>query len=75
VVAPTARPTLILTGIVGGPPWTAIIDGLPGQTAGTLAREGSTFDKLVVRTVTPASVVVQGPDTTWRLTLPGGRQQ
>lgn len=73
--APMARPTLVLRGIVGGPPWTAIIDGLPGQAAGTLAREGSIFDKLLVRTVTAAGVVVQAPDTTWQLTLIGARRQ
>jgi hypothetical protein len=72
---PIARPTLVLRGIVGGPPWTAIIDGLPGHGPGTLAREGSTFDKLVVRTVTAGSAVVQGPDTTWRLTLGGTDQR
>jgi len=75
VQTPLVRPPLSLTGIVGGPPWTAIIEGLPGQAAGTLVREGSTFDKLVVRTVTASNVVVQGPDTTWRLTLPAGRQR
>jgi hypothetical protein len=62
-----ARPTLILKAIVGGPPWQAIIDGIPGQTSGTVVRAGATFDRLSVRSVTRDSVVVQGPDTSWVL--------
>jgi hypothetical protein len=68
-VAPLAspRPLLVLKGIVGGPPWQAIIDGLPGQPAATVAQQGSVFDKLVVRSVSRDSVVIQGPDTSWTL--------
>jgi hypothetical protein len=66
---PAVRPTLTLKAIVGGPPWQAIIDGLPGQPAGTAARLGSTFEKLVVRRISSDSVVIQGPDTTWVLSF------
>jgi hypothetical protein len=69
---PTFRPTLVLKGIVGGPPWQAVIDGLPGQPAGTVVKAGSVFDKLTVRSVTRDTVVVQSPDSTWRLTLTKG---
>jgi hypothetical protein len=65
------RPNLILRAIVGGPPWQAVIDGLPGQPPGTLARAGSKFDRLVVRTVTRDSVIVQGADTAWTLAFRG----
>jgi hypothetical protein len=67
-----ARPTLVLRAIMGGPPWLAMIDGLPGQGSVTV-RAGDTFEKLIVRTVTRDSVIVQAPDTTWRLTLSSGR--
>jgi len=67
VATPMLRPVLVLKAIVGGPPWQAVIDGLPGQPAGTMAQQGSTFDKLVVRAVTRDSVIVQGPDTSWVL--------
>jgi hypothetical protein len=77
IAAPAAnaqpRPQLVVTGIVGGPPWQAILDGLPGQPAGTIVRAGGTFDKLTVRSITRDTVVVQAPDTTWRLTLSRGR--
>lgn len=61
------RPTLTLKAIVGGPPWQAIVDGIPGQTNGTVVRTGSTFDRLAVRVVTRDSVVVEGLDTSWTL--------
>lgn len=62
------RIALVLKAIVGGPPWQAIIDGIPGQS-GAVVRAGDAFDKLVIRRVTRDTVVVQGPDTTWKLTL------
>ena len=64
-VAP--RPSLALKGIIGGPPWQAVIDGVPGQPPGVVVREGERFDKLVVRAVTRDSVIIQGPDTSWVL--------
>ena len=64
---PPLRPTMTLRAIVGGPPWQAVVDGLPGQPANTIVRAGSTYDKLVARSVTRDSVVIQGPDTTWVL--------
>jgi hypothetical protein len=70
VTMPAApRPTLVLKAIVGGPPWQAIVDGIAGQP-GAIVRAGDTFDKLVVRKITRDTVVVQGPDTTWKLTIP-----
>jgi hypothetical protein len=63
------RPKLVLKAIVGGPPWQAIVDGIPGQPSGTIVRAGSTFDKLTTRAVTQERVVIQGPDTTWTLSF------
>jgi hypothetical protein len=67
-VAPL-RPQFTLKAIVGGPPWQAIVDGIPGQPPGTIVRNGLAFEKLVVRSVTRDSIVIQGPDTTWVLTF------
>ena len=69
VAPPPLRPVMTLKAVIGGPPWQAVIDGIPGQAQGTLVRTGSAFDKLVMRTVTRDSVVVQGPDTTWILSF------
>jgi hypothetical protein len=60
------RPHLSLKAIVG-PPWQAVIDGIPGQPAGTMVKTGAHFDKLVARVVTGDSVIMQGADTTWVL--------
>ena len=68
-VAPPLRPTMTLKAIVGGPPWQAIVDGIPGQPQGTLVRAGNAFDRLIARAVTRDSVVIQGPDTTWVLSF------
>ena len=62
------RPVLTLKAIVG-PPWQALVDGIPGQPAGAIVRTGGVFDKLVARTVTRDSVVIQGPDTAWVLSF------
>jgi hypothetical protein len=63
------RPTLVLRGIIGGPPWQAIVDGIPGQSAGAIVRQGMAFDAITIRTVTRDTVFVQSPDTSWKLTL------
>jgi len=68
-VAPPVRPNMTLKAIVGGPPWQAIVDGIPGQPQGTVVRTGNAFDRLVARAVTRDSVVIQGPDTTWVLSF------
>jgi hypothetical protein len=64
---PPVRPAFVLKAIVGGPPWQAVIDGIPGQPAGTVIRQGAQYDKLVVRSVTRDSVIIAGPDTSWVL--------
>jgi hypothetical protein len=68
-MSPQPRPTLVLKAIVGGPPWQAIIDGIPGQPSGTLAQTGSKFDRLTVRSITRDSVIVVGTDTAWVLSF------
>lgn len=72
-VPPPVRPPLALKAIVGGPPWQAVVDGIPGQQPGTIVRSGNTFDKLTVRSVGRDTVVIQASDTTWKLTLSQGR--
>ena len=69
---PRVRPRLVLKGIVGGPPWRAILDGLPGSPPGTIVATGGVFETLTIAAITRDTVVVQGADTTWRLTLSRG---
>lgn len=68
-VATAPRPTLVLRGIVGGPPWSAIVEGIPGREGTTLLRPGDSAGTLVVRSVGRDTVVIKGADTTWRLTV------
>ena len=63
------RPLLSLKGIIGGPPWAAILDGVPGRDGALLVRTGDVLGDLRIRVVVRDTVVVRGPDTTWRLTV------
>jgi hypothetical protein len=63
------KPPLAVAGIVGGPPWAALLDGVPGKEGSVLVRAGDTLAALTVRAVTPTTVTITGLDTTWRLSL------
>jgi hypothetical protein len=63
------KPTLVLRGIIGGPPWEAIVDGVPERSTSTVLRQGDVVGALRVRAVGRDTVVIQGADTTWRLTM------
>lgn len=61
------RPTLVLRGIIGGPPWSAIVEGVPGRSGSVLLRRGDTLSGLTIRAVGRDTVILKGSDTTWRL--------
>lgn len=63
------KPPLALSGVIGGPPWTGLLDGVPGHDQSVLVHAGDTLAKLFVRSVTRNRVVVVGLDTTWQLTV------
>ena len=67
------RPPLALSGIVG-PPWVAVLEGVPGRPGSVLAKPGDTLTRppltpLVVHQIWRDTVVVRGVDTTWTLTV------
>ena len=62
-----AKPALSLTGIIGGPPWSAVLDGVPGRQGSTVVQQGDTLGGLKVRSLKRDTVVITGMDTTWRL--------
>jgi hypothetical protein len=68
------RPPLVLAGILGGPPWEALIEGLPDKTGSVVVHAGDVFGDLKVRSVTRDSVIIRGADTTWRLGIKGSWQ-
>jgi hypothetical protein len=63
------RPALVLKGVLGGPPWEAILEGLPGREGSVLVTAGQRFGPLRVQSVRPDTVIVKGTDTTWVLTV------
>ena len=68
VVAPP-RPHLTVAGIIGGPPWRAVLNGVPNYDGGAVIGPGDTVGGLRVRSIRHDTVIVQGADTTWRLTV------
>ncbi|MBA3889832.1 MAG: hypothetical protein H0X64_04815 [Gemmatimonadaceae bacterium] len=68
--APSApRPQLALRGLVGGPPWEVLVDGIPGRQGTTVLRVGEEASGVTVTSVRRGTVVAKGYDTTWTLTL------
>jgi hypothetical protein len=63
------KPSLALAGIVGGPPWAALIDGVPGRSGSVVVHAGDTLAGLRVRSLGPNGITITGLDTTWKLTL------
>jgi hypothetical protein len=60
-------PTLALAGITGGPPWTALIEGVPGHEAGVLLRQGESAGGITATRIGRDSVHLTGLDTNWVL--------
>jgi hypothetical protein len=68
--APLApKPQLILRGILGGPPWNALVEGVPGRDGVVVLRSGEQSGGLTVRAIRNDTVIVAGFDTTWTLTI------
>lgn len=65
---PPPRPPLAVSGIAG-PPWRAVLEGVPGREGGVVVQRGDVLGELRVRDVTSSTVVIAAPDTVWRLTL------
>lgn len=63
------RPGLSVSGIIGGPPWSAVLEGIPGQQRSTVLHPGDTLGGLRIRAVRRDTVVITGLDTTWRLSV------
>lgn len=66
--AAAPRPSLVLVGIVG-PPWRALVDGIPGHDGSMVLGAGQSVAGLRVRDVTATAATISGTDTTWHLTV------
>jgi hypothetical protein len=69
VAAPSARPQLVLRGVLGGPPWDAVVEGIPGREGAVVIQTGETTAGLTVRAIRRDTAYVRGFDTTWALPL------
>jgi hypothetical protein len=63
-----AKPALVLVGIVGGPPWTALIEGIPQRETGILLRVGEEIGSIRLEDVRADTARLSGFDTSWVLT-------
>jgi hypothetical protein len=66
---PVARPHVELRGLMGGPPWEVLLDGVPGHQSSVLMRVGQTIGGVTVTSVKEGTVLLKGADTVWHLTL------
>lgn len=62
------HPTLLLAGLVGGPPWTVLVEGVPGSEAGMLLFMGEDAGGIHIERIRGDTVFLTGLDTTWVLT-------
>lgn len=65
---PAVRPPLAVQGIIG-PPWTAVLAGIPGHSRPWVVHTGDTVGDFKITSVTRDTVIVAGPDTVWILTV------
>lgn len=66
---PSTKPHLVLRGVLGGPPWDAIIEGIPGHEGSVVLSAGQSLGGITVRAVRRDTAYARGFDTTWALPL------
>ncbi|MCL4213526.1 MAG: hypothetical protein KJZ74_06395 [Gemmatimonadales bacterium] len=64
------RPSWTVRAIVGGPPWRALLRGVPPASGERVVQPGDRLGATEVRAIGPDFVVLFGMDTSWTLTLP-----
>jgi hypothetical protein len=65
--APIVR--IVLHGTIGGPPWRAIISGIPGRDGTIVVSAGDTLGTVTIRRVNKDGVTVSVRDSTWTINL------
>jgi hypothetical protein len=65
---PPVRPPLALAGLVGGPPWNALIVGIPGREGGVLLQLGDSANGVRFVALRGDTAILAAFDTTWALT-------
>lgn len=65
------KPHLVLRGLAGGPPWSALVEGIPEFPGQVILTQHDSVAGLIIARVKRDTVVIRGRDTTWTLTLDG----
>jgi hypothetical protein len=73
-VPPRSVPQLALAGLIG-PPWNALIEGVPGRETGLLITVGQELNGITFVGLRGDTVLLSGFDTTWTLTARRGWQR
>lgn len=69
--APVPLPSIAVLAIVGGPPWSALLEGLPNTDGETVVRIDDRFADIRIRTITALGVGLSNRDTSWTISLSG----
>lgn len=62
---------IALHGTIGGPPWRAIISGVPGHDGTIVVAPGDTLGGVTIKNVTRDGVTVRVRDSSWTVNLSG----
>ena len=60
---------IALQGTIGGPPWHAIISGVPGHAGTIIVSSGDTLGGISIRKVNRDSVTIRVKDSTWTVAM------
>lgn len=63
---------IALRGTIGGPPWRAILSGIPGHEGTVLLSPGDSLGGILVRRVTRDSAIIRLKDSTWAVAITSG---
>lgn len=62
---------IALRGTIGGPPWHAIISGIPGHDGTIVVASGDTIGGVAIKDVSQSGVTVRVRDSSWTVNLSG----
>jgi hypothetical protein len=60
---------IALQGMIGGPPWRAIVSGIPGHDGTIMVSTGDTLGGVTIRHIDRGGITVRVKDSTWTVTL------
>lgn len=67
--SPFRQPPPRLTAVLGGPPWRAVLEGVPGREGSVVVSPGDRVGPFAVLTISRTLLTLKGADTTWQLHL------